>query len=654
MSRYRQEMQWSVLALLCAAIGCGDSGGPSSQCDVPEIFQQKCGSTSACHGPSSPAAGLDLVSAGVEDRVGNARAQECRGTLADPSNPTGSVLYQKVADLPTCGSRMPLNGESLDEAEIECIELWISGLLPPQEPEPDAGAACPECACEPNQVESCYSGPDGTSGVGACVVGMRTCSADGLTWGACIGEVLPTGENCFTTDIDENCDGRMPACTELWSQSFGTELSQSMRSVAVDADRNVFVFGDFEGTVSFGGDYLEAPNGKSDLILAKYDHFGNHIFSKRYGDSSNQYATQVTVDDAGNVILLGRAFGTVTFSGDLADVLDARGTDDVFVAKLDNDGNHIWSRIFGGNDPDRAERVTVDSDGDVLVTGTFTGTVDLGSGPFISNGARDAFVLKLDGTAGVHMFSMRIGGTGDDYGFGISSDRENNIYIAGRFADTVEIGSTTRTSNGGSDIYVAQLSPNGDAQWSRSYGSQDDDTAYDLEVAPNGNVVVTGAASGTINFGGGSRMGQGMRDIFVLTLDDAGSHVRSAIFGDENDQFQTTFDTNTWSAVDIDAAGNIYLTGPLVGSVSFGAGQTLTSAGGTDAFFAKLSPTYSLLSGNRYGRTGTEIALDVAVSSDGYVHLSGRMFSSSLDFGASGTVMGYGSSDGFIARLAAP
>lgn len=70
-----------------------------------------------------------------------------------------------------------------------------------------ANEASAGCACVPNAIASCYSGPEGTAGVGSCKAGTKTCNAEGTAYGACVGEVLPTTETCNTSG-DDDCDGQ--------------------------------------------------------------------------------------------------------------------------------------------------------------------------------------------------------------------------------------------------------------------------------------------------------------------------------------------------------------------------------------------------------------------------------------------------------------
>ncbi len=631
-------------------VGCTNEPDPTItelECNIPRLFEERCGG-SICHSAGeSTAAGLDLTSPGVEERVAGVPGSSCTGLLADPAAPEASLLFQKVADAPTCGARMPINGEPLTTDEQTCLRDWISGLVSGTADDDTGDGSCVGCVCEPDTVEDCYSDIPDTLNVGICVGGMHTCEPDGLSWGACEGEVIPHGENCFTAE-DENCDGTTPDCTELWSLAFGDELSQTIRSAAVDSEGNVYSLGDFEGLVSFGGDPLLATPSKADISLAKHDRYGNPVWSRRYGDSSNQYGAKILVDAQGNLIVLGRIFGKADFGGG---ELKGEGAGDLIIVKLDSDGNHIWSRSYGDKDPDRAERIVVDSQGDVILTGSFTTAVDYGSGTFTSAGMRDAFVLKLDGATGAHVFSRQIGGVGDDYGVGVGVDANDNVVIAGRFQDTIDLGGDL-TSSGGSDIYVAKLSPIGAPLWSESFGGDGEDGAHDLAVASDtSNIVLLGYMSETVDFGGDPLVSAGMRDIFVATLDPDGGHLWSERYGDAQDQFTSNNEANIWMTLALGSDGEIYFSGALVGEIDIDGVKLASSGINPDVFYVRMAADGSYLGGNRYGGNGTDIGLDIRIAPGGQVIVAGRTFASGIDFGPSGRIETRGDADGFLAQL---
>lgn len=661
--RFVRVVSLVIVALGAAAApvacGRGDGGAPASgtpgalfSCadfDVKTEFSKSCGSAS-CHDAEEPAAGLDLVSPGLESRIVGALATQCTGILAGPADPEASVLYDKLREKPSCGARMPISGDPWTTDQMKCMRDWISGLVA----DTDSGNGSSSSTggsvgdCVPFAVEPCYTGPMGTSGVGICMEGSRTCNAMG-EWGPCLGDVKPSIENCSTSK-DENCDGDTPPCSDEWSIGLGNPSSQEASGVAVDSHHNVFVVGTFQGAIDFGGGALASKGPKTDVYLAKYDRNGNYSWAKTFGDTSTQTGHAIAVDGNDNVVIVGRAFGTIDFGGGLH---DAAGADDVYIAKLDAAGNHVWSRMVGGIDPDRAERVSIAPNGDVLVTGTFTNAADFGAGSVPSAGLRDAFVLRLAGATGALLYQRVIGGPGDDYGWGVGADAAGNVFVAGNFENVVTLGNTTLTSNGDADIYLAKLDSTGEVVWAKSHGGAGPDRASELRVDHDGSVVVSGFFSNTITFGdvANQLVSAGSRDIFVARLGNDGHHVMSKSFGDAADQLAVEFEENTWDGLELDEVGNIYIAGRLAGKANFGGNVgTLASAGKTDVFFVKFDPMGNALSGRRYGKASTELALDVAVDPMGYVVLAGRMFSD-VDFGSSGHVTSRGGTDAFIAKI---
>lgn len=103
-----------------------DAPDASACGDVPtRIFAKSCGG-SGCHSANAPQQGLDLVSSGIESRLVGVQAKGCAGTLADPENPAGSVLYTKLLTRPACGAQMPLAQPPLSSADATCVLEWIA------------------------------------------------------------------------------------------------------------------------------------------------------------------------------------------------------------------------------------------------------------------------------------------------------------------------------------------------------------------------------------------------------------------------------------------------------------------------------------------------------------------------------------------------
>ncbi|MFT3774684.1 MAG: MopE-related protein [Minicystis sp.] len=368
------------------------------------------------------------------------------------------------------------------------------------------------CVCVPNATQPCYTGPAGTQGVGICTGGVSTCNGLGTAWGACAGQVVPQVEDCSTA-ADEDCDGKTPPCpgAEIWAKAFGSTLDEEGNVVAVDAADNVLLGGYTNNTVDYGCGPLTA-GALDGALVVKFTAAGTCVWSKRYG--VNAGVAGVTADASGNVFFTGNYNQSIDFGGG---VLPNAGSTDGFLVKLDPGGNYVWAKGFGDAQAQTASAVATDAAG--------------------------------------------------------------NVFTIGYFAGSMNLGGSTLSSMGSSDVYVAKFSPTGTHLWSKRFGDSANQIGKHLAVDPSGNVIIIGSFAGTIDFGGGPLTSQGLNDIFVAKLTSAGNHVWSKRFGDSADQ--------TGSAVDTDATGNIVITGYFNGTIDLGAGP-LTSLGVADIYLAKL------------------------------------------------------------------
>jgi len=202
----------------------------------------------------------------------------------------------------------------------------------------------------------------------------------------------------------------------------------------------------------------------------------NHNWSKRFGDTNSDQGVGIAVDGARNVLVTGQFGGTVDFGGGPLMSADAN---DIFVAKYDASGTHLWSKGFGGIDgSDIGFGIAVDGARNVLVTGTFGGPVDFGGGPLTSAGGSDIFIATYD-ASGAHVWSKRFGDLpGFDSGFGIAVDEARNVLVTGVLVGTVDFGGGPLTSAGGLDIFIAKFEEIGGGQ--QPPGDSNQDGAIDL------------------------------------------------------------------------------------------------------------------------------------------------------------------------------
>jgi hypothetical protein len=162
----------------------------------------------------------------------------------------------------------------------------------------------------------------------------------------------------------------------------------------------------------------------------------------------------------------------------------------------------------------------VDAPGNVIVTGYFSGSVDFGGGNLVSAGSDDIFVAKYD-AIGVHQWSQRFGDHTDDHGYDCKVDALGYVLVTGSFTGTVDFGGGDLVSAGyggpfpQSDVFVSKYDASGAHQWSQRFGNTNSDRGYSVAAGDSGSAVVTGDFNGTVDFGGGDLVSAGDSDVFL-------------------------------------------------------------------------------------------------------------------------------------------
>ncbi len=134
---------------------------------------------------------------------------------------------------------------------------------------------------------------------------------------------------------------------------------------------------------------------------------------------------------------------------------------DAFLVKLSSGGSHIWSKAFSApGSYDRPNAVAADVNGNVVVTGNFSSSIDLGGGVLyaVTTGIQNFYVAKYS-SSGTHQWSERFGGTGDMDGLGIATDGAGDVVVTGYFQGTGNFGGQSLNCAGSTDMYLIRLDP---------------------------------------------------------------------------------------------------------------------------------------------------------------------------------------------------
>ena len=429
----------------------------------------------------------------------------------------------------------------------------------------------------------------------------------------------------------------------VWAKRMGGTSSDRGRAIALDSAGNVYTTGWFGGTVDFDpgpGTYNLTSAGVEDIFVSKLDVNGDFIWAKRMGGTSDDNGFGITVDSVGNVYTTGWFHNMVDFDpGSGTFNLTSAGAQDIFVSKLDANGDFVWAKRMGGTIYDEGYEIAVDSVGSVYTVGRFGGTSDFDPGPgtfnLTSAGIHDIFVSKLDAN-GDFVWAKRMGGAKSDYGGAIAVDGVGNVYTTGLFAypsgGTADFdpgpGTFNLTSAGVEDIFVSKLDANGDFAWAKRMGGTSSDRGLDIAMDSAANVYTTGWFVGTADFDPGpgtfNLTSAGVEDIFVSKLDANGDFV-----------WAKGTSSGNGDGIAVDSSGNVYTTGIFLGTVDFDPGPdtfNLTSTGGRDIFVSKLDANGDFIWARGIGGASSDdIGYGIAVDNAGDVHTTGQ-FDATADF----------------------
>jgi hypothetical protein len=383
-------------------------------------------------------------------------------------------------------------------------------------------------------------------------------------------------------------------------------------------------------------------------------------WAKSLGGTNSDYSASIGIDVAGNVYTTGYFLGTADFNPGAGTAnLTAAGQSDIYVSKLDANGNFLWAKRLGGNSWDDGSGVSLDAAGNIYITGHFSGTADFDPGTSTANltaaGSYDMFVCKLD-PSGNFIWAKRIGNSNGDYSWSIILDAMNNVYITGQFLGTVDFNPGAGTSNmtavGSYDFFICKLDAAGNFVWAKSLGGLNPDVAYAISVDASGNVFATGGFNGMVDFDPSASVfnlsSGGSEDVFILKLDAAGNFVWAKSFGGNN------FDSA--NSMTIDALGNIYTIGTFEGTADFdpNAGvSSITSSGFFDVFICKINNAGNFVWAKNLEGMDYEDAFAINTDINGNVVFSG-CFSSAVDFNPGAGVFNLiptGPQDIFISML---
>ncbi|TNF49632.1 MAG: T9SS type A sorting domain-containing protein [Bacteroidetes bacterium] len=375
-------------------------------------------------------------------------------------------------------------------------------------------------------------------------------------------------------------------------------------AMTVDNSGVVYNCGTFVGSADMDpgtGVASVSAIGVDEMYIQKLDPNGDLLWAKTLGESSDGLTPLgIEQDNSGNIVIVGRFFGTTDFDPGVGTFnLITSGDADIFILKLNASGDFIWAKSIGGTGFDEARAIAIDAVGDIYITGMYCLTVDFDPGSGVANlvsqGQGDAFVFKLN-SIGNLLWAKSMGGNDvndefNDYGNGIKVDGSGNVFVCGAYGSTADfdpgIGLAILNCDGFIDGYVQKLNSNGDHVWVQKISGTSSDEAKSITIDSFGNVVVTGYFVGGAYFDTELIPGfnNGGQDVFVAKFDGSNANLVWARKMGGSGQ-------DIGFSVDTDNQGNIYSTGRFQSNAFFytqSSYYTLTCVGITNTFVQRIN-----------------------------------------------------------------
>lgn len=347
-----------------------------------------------------------------------------------------------------------------------------------------------------------------------------------------------------------------PSGALLWVKKFGGPMSDRANDLKVDNNGDILVSGQFFGTVDFGGITLQSVSNSKDIFLIKMNPQGDVLWALSEGGSLGDNMYALAVDAQNNILLTGQFAGAATIAGQTFNsVINpdlSAPSYDLFVSKYDSNGNPLWAIHGAAKYEDRGMALGADAQNNIYLAGQFSDTLQLAGQTFNNAGYNTGFIAKLSPNGTIQWFNRISGGMVLPYDLVVGSD--NQITICGDFLGNLmhhgTNGLQTLTNDFDRKVFVSTVNGAGQVLWQRALGSDNEISARGISRDGNNQLYVTGhfrcaltelQQSNTALFNS-----VGFRDIYLWTLNAAGSSLQTKQMGGKKNDYAYDIQVNSY------------------------------------------------------------------------------------------------------------
>jgi len=292
-----------------------------------------------------------------------------------------------------------------------------------------------------------------------------------------------------------------------WVQKINSINYASPNDIFIDNNNNIFIT----------GSYSDYSGGGDAIFVAKYNTSGTQVWYNNYGlGFYTKQAFGIGCDNIGNIIIAGRYMNTITLGAYTLNATNAILDMDGFISKLDVNGNVIWANKLTspGQGTDELRSLAVDAANNIYTVGNVDSTAIIGNITIPLSPSSKAIIIKFDQDGNPLWAKASISGSQYNKQT-IIKGNDNDMYFCGDFSSSLQIDSFAIVSTGSNDGFMIRFDDNGKIKWMKGFGGTQSESAQGLVKNSTNDLFVAGGFYGTASFGSTTLTSAGSEDIYL-------------------------------------------------------------------------------------------------------------------------------------------
>lgn len=426
-----------------------------------------------------------------------------------------------------------------------------------------------------------------------------------------------------------------------WVRMLGGAKTDANAAVAVNSQGGIVVAGTFQETNIIGETALIAAPSARNVFVAQFNAQGLPVWARQSVSPKTDTCSDAAFDGQGNVFVTGYYSASNLVFGIHTLTNQAPNDDDCFLVKYSPDGTESWVFGWGGQRDDSCRNLAIDSQGYCLLAGDFSSPVlYLGNHVVTNVGGTDVYLAKVS-PQGQAVWVKTAGLSGSHEGNSVAVDANDHIYFTGKYWGRIQFGDAELDSHFDHDSFLAKYDQHGQLLWVRALNSLDVTVIRDLSVDAQGDLIAVGYFNQSCSLDEIPLISRGGSDVFLAKFSPGGRVLWAKAFGGPGLDYP--------SRVLAMPDRSIVLAGEFQNVADFG-GLSLASGGQRNAFVSAVSSDGNVIWAKQMGGTRSDSSLGLAGTATGQLWISGSC-NSTVWFDGSSYITANNSVDGFLAQL---